>query len=178
MSKRARRSRGKTTSAIVCALALSFFTASPASANVVWPGLAIGWSTLMLAVPFGILIEYLVVQGMLLEQRALAAVLVPNLVSAVAGIVLYPILASMAEIVPQLALAAPVEYTLDYDRAYNWLTLTALIPLAALVSTVIEMPVMVKRFALLPGARSFKILLGANLASTAIAALGAGLVLM
>ncbi len=178
MSSRARRSRSKIAAAMSGALALSVLTASPATANVVWPGLAIGWSTLMLAVPFGILIEYLVVQVALLEQRALAAVLVANLVSAVAGIVLYPILASMAELLPQLTLAAPGEYTLAYDRAYNWLTIAALIPLAALVSTVIEMPVMVKRFALPPGARSFKILLGANLASTAVAALGAGLVLM
>ena len=84
----------------------------------------------------------------------------------------------MAELLPQTALSAPGGYTLAYDRAYNRLTVAALVPLAALASTVIEMPVMVKRFALPPGGRSFKILLGANLASTAIAALGAQLLLV
>jgi hypothetical protein len=84
----------------------------------------------------------------------------------------------MAELLPQTALSAPGGYTLAYDRAYNRLTVAALVPLAALASTVIEMPVMVKRFALPPGRRSFKILLGANLASTAIAALGAQLLLV
>ena len=163
---------------VPAALAMSLLTATPAHANVVWPGLVIGWSTLMFAVPFGILIEYLVVRVALLEERALAAVLVANLVSAVAGIVLYPLLASMAELLPQMALSAPGGYTLAYDRAYNRLTVAALVPLAALASTVIEMPVMVKRFALPPGRRSFKILLGANLASTAIAALGAQLLLV
>lgn len=177
MSRRARARGLSAAAAMMTMMAASVVTATPAHANVVWPGLLIGWSTLMFAVPFGILIEYLVVRVALLEQRALAAVLVANLVSAVAGIVLYPILASMAELVPQLLLSAPEGYTSAYSSNYERMTVAALVPLAALVSTVIEMPVMVKRFALPPGGRSFKILLGANLASTAIAALGARLVL-
>lgn len=150
-----------------------WFATFPAAAhaNVIWPGLAVGWATLFWSVPAGLLIEYLAVQKWLpsITQPG-KAVIIANLVSALAGIILFPILATFSQIVPNTVLRPPAEWSAAYDRSYNLLTLLGLIPLAALVSTLIEGQVMHKRFGSDLSGRTFKILLLANVVSTAIAA--------
>ena len=144
---------------------------SAAHANVIWPGMAAGWATLFWAVPAGLLIEYLAVQKWLptLTQPG-KAVITANLISALAGILLFPILATLGEIVPKTVLRPPAEWSPEWDRSYHLLTLLGLIPLAALASTLIEGQVMHKRFGLDQSGRTFKILFSANLVSTAVAA--------
>ncbi len=159
------------------AAALCFATfPSAAHANVIWPGLAVGWATLLWAVPAGLLIEYVAVQKWLpsITQPG-KAVLIANLISALAGIVLFPILATLGQIVPNTVLRPPAEWSAAYDRSYHLLTLLGLIPLAALASTLIEGQVMHKRFGLDQSGRTFKILFFANLVSTAVAAFFAAL---
>lgn len=142
-----------------------------ANANVIWPGLAVGWATLLWSVPAGLLFEYLAVQKWLPSvTQPGKAVIVANLISALAGIILFPILATFGEIVPKTFLRPPAEWSAEWDRSYHLLTLLGLIPLAALASTLIEGQVMHKRFGLDLSGRTFRILFLANLVSTAVAA--------
>lgn len=140
-----------------------------AHANVVWPGLVIGWSTLLWAIPVGLLLEYFVVQKWLLPNDAGRAVIVANIISALAGIVLFPLLASFAELVPQIALTPPEEWTQAYGNSYDRLTALALIPLAGPVSGLIEAYVMRVRHGLDLSGRNLNIVIAANVASTAVA---------
>jgi hypothetical protein len=181
MSKRASELASSTTVAIAVVLALSagaFIGASPAYAADAAPGAAVRWTTLMFAVPFAILVEYTVMQLALLDKRALSAVLVSNMVSAVGCVLLYPIIASIAELLPQPTMAAQQASTAVYGLKYDLLKALALVPIAALVITTLKMPVLVKHFAVPPGGNSFKILWASNLASTLIIMAGAWLLLM
>jgi hypothetical protein len=149
---------------------------APAHANVIWPGLVVGWATLFWAVPAGLLIEYLAVQKWLpMVTEPGKAVIMANLISGLAGIILFPILASFGEIVPKTVLRPPAEWSAAWDRSYHLLTLLGLIPLAALASTLIEGQVMHRRFGLDQSGRTLKILFFANLVSTSVAAFFAAL---
>ncbi len=154
-------------------IAAAFYAATfpgAAHANVIWPGLVVGWATLFWAVPAGLLIEYLAVQKWLPSiTEPGKAVIIANLISALVGIILFPILATFGEIVPKTVLRPPAEWSAAYDRSYYLLTLLGLIPLAALASTLIEGQVMHKRFGLDQSGRTFKILFLANVVSTAVA---------
>lgn len=145
---------------------------STAHANVIWPGLTVGWMTLFWAVPAGLLFEYLAVQKWLPGvAKPWKAVIVANLISAAAGIVLFPVLATMAEWLPWRVLTVPAEWSPEWDRNYNLVVLAGLVPLAVIASTLIERAVMIKKFNLDRSPRSSKILFYANLVSTSVAAL-------
>lgn len=166
-------SREKLTSAPLFIAAAIYVATFPhaAHANVIWPGLVVGWAALFWSVPAGLLIEYLAVQKWLPSiTEPGKAVITANLISALAGIILFPILATFGEIVPKAVLRPPAEWSADWDRSYHLLTLLGLIPLAALASTLIEGQVMHKRFGLDQSGRTFKILFLANLVSTGVAA--------
>lgn len=153
--------------------AVLYFATFPvaAHANVIWPGLAVGWMTLFWAVPAGLLIEYLAVQKWLPGIKEPGkAVIIANLISALAGIVLFPIFATMAERLPELLLTVPAEWSPEWDRKYKLVVLLGLVPLAALASTAIERAVIIKRFGLDQSGRTLKILFLANLVSTSVAA--------
>ena len=131
----------------------------------------VGWAALFWSVPAGLLIEYLAVQKWLPSiTEPGRAVIIANLISALAGILLFPILATIAELLPKTMLATPAEWSAAWDRKYHLMTLLGLIPLAALASTLIERAVMTKRFGPEPARRSSKILFLANLVSTSVAA--------
>lgn len=155
--------------------ALVILLPATAHANVVWPGLVTGWATLLWVIPASLLIEYFAIQKYLLPENAGRAVVLANIASAIAGIVLFPILGTFAEAVPQTFIRPGPDAPLPDSATYQNLTLIGLLPLAALASTLIEGFVMGRTFNLDLSERTFKILFAANLASTAVACLMAAL---
>lgn len=153
---------------IMALAAIFILMPARAYANVVWPGLVAGWATLIWIVPAGLLIEYFVVQKYLLPNDAGRAVILANIASALAGIVLFPFLGTIGEIVPQ-AVLNPADGYLPDSAVYHRLTLVGLLSFAALASTLIEGFLMGRMFNLDLSGRTFKILYWGNFASTAVA---------
>lgn len=148
-----------------------------AHANVVWPGLVTGWALLFWIVPAGLLIEYFVVQKYLLPEDAGRAVILANIASAIAGIVLFPILGTFAEAVPNTFINQNAGFVAPDSAKYQVLTLVGLLPLAATASALIEGFVYQSKFGLEGTGREAKIVFAANFASTAVACLMAALFL-
>lgn len=156
----------------VCAL-LFFLgviaAAGPAHANVIWPGAVGGLSLWLWSIPVGLLIEYLTLRATLIPdgRAAFRATVAMNAVSALAGLVLFPVFG-------QIAMDLAESWSgVAYGRVHEAATLVTYAPIAAVLSSFIEWFVLRWKFSVPETARGWWIVFAANVATAAIACLPA-----
>lgn len=151
---------------LVTALITVLWNPSCANADLVWPAaVLVGRMLSWWAIVIGLVVEYLFIRYFtnLPISRAVTVAFVINMVSALAGSFLIPLLGIAWEFVPGQLL-----YKVFHIGTFNPLTWLFTVAMAAVVNTVIEMKVMLRLEPSLAGYRLFWWLFVANAISVAL----------